>query len=144
MQSLSGDDDLFVQQVHARRTGRVVQLFGAETYVPTDAPTTLRQWIRQKIRHTSAGRFYPRWAQLHLTIFHATTILLWLAPMLIGWWGAALLFVRLTAHGTSVGITAGRFDERNMMPWYPVLELLYGAYNVFIAPLGLIRMPARW
>lgn len=144
LKSLSGDDDLFVQQVHARRTGRVVQLFGAESYVPTYAPATLRQWIRQKIRHTSAGRFYPRWAQLHLTIFHATTILLWIAPMLVGWWGAALLLVRLIVHGTSVGVAARRFDERSLMPWYPVLELLYGAYNVFIAPLGLIRMPSRW
>ncbi len=144
LQSLSGDDDLFVQQVYARNSGRVVQLFGDETYVPTDAPRTFIQWLRQKMRHTSAGRFYPRNAQLHLTIYHATSILLCLAPFFIGWIGAAFLAARFLAHGLSLSQAAKNFGERSLMPSYPVLEILYIVYNMVVAPAGLVRKPVRW
>lgn len=144
LESLSGDDDLFVQQVHARQSGRVVQLFGEDTYVPTDAPSTLKQWVRQKIRHTSAGRFYSRSAQLHLTLYHATSTLICLAPFLIGWWGVVFPVVRFLAHGLSLASAARHFRERGLMLWYPILEILYIIYNIVVAPVGLARIPTRW
>lgn len=144
LQSMSGDDDLFVQQVRTKRTGRILHLFGLETYVPTTAPETWHQWFRQKIRHTSAGRFYPRDVKLHLTLYHATSTLLWIAPLVVGWWGALYLGIRLVTQGVFLAEGARLLGEERIYPAQPFLEFLYAIYNIFVAPLGLIRMPAKW
>lgn len=141
--SLSGDDDLLVQAVARRRAATVYALCDPRTFVPTDAPATWRQWIRQKRRHTSAGRFYTPSLQVHLGLYHATSLLLWAAP-LAGWLGAALLGGRLLAQHLVLRPAARTLAEADLMPAQPFLELLYAAYNLLIAPLGLLKMPARW
>src|SRR5690625_2707100 len=145
LQSLSGDDDLFLQQVVKRRTARVLHLFGPDSLVWTDAPQTWRAWFRQKKRHASAGRFYPLDVKLHLGSYHLSSLLLWLAPFLWGWTGASLLAVRLACQTVAVH-RAGRRLSDDTIPFYliPPLELLYVLYNSVVAPLGLARIPREW
>lgn len=145
LQSLSGDDDLFLQQVVKRRTARVMHLFGPDSLVWTDAPQTWRAWFRQKKRHASAGRFYPLDVKLHLGAYHLSSLLLWLAPFLWGWTGASLLVVRLACQTVAVH-RAGRRLSDDRIPFYliPPLELLYVLYNSVVAPLGLARIPREW
>lgn len=145
LRSLSGDDDLFLQQVVKRRAARVRHLFGRDSLVWTDAPGTWRAWFRQKTRHTSAGRFYPLSMKLHLGAYHMTSLLLWLAPFLWGWTGAVLLAIRLAGQ-TLVMHRAGRQLSDDTIPTYliPPLELLYVLYNSIVVPLGLARVPREW
>lgn len=144
LRSLSGDDDLLVQEVARRRAAAVRHVCDAETFVLTDPPPTWRAWIRQKKRHTSAGRFYARNVQFHLALFQATSVALWLAPLFAGWTGALLLGSKLFAQGVVLHRAARALAERDLLPAFPLLELLYAAYNAFIAPLGLVKVPERW
>ncbi len=142
--SMSGDDDLLVQEVARRRAAAVRPLFDPCTFVPSDPPATWRQWVRQKRRHVSAGRFYSRGVQAHLALFQATGIALWAAPLWLGWLGVALLAARLLVQGLALRRAAYVFRERDLLPTQPLLDLLYAAYNLLLAPLGLARMPRRW
>ena len=144
LHSLSGDDDLLVQEVARRRAAVVRHLFDACSFVPSLPPATWRQWFRQKRRHLSAGRFYDRGTQAHLTLFHATSIALWAAPLALGWWGLGLLAAKLVVQATLLSRTAAVLGERDLLPVQPLLELLYAAYNLLLAPFGLARMPKRW
>ena len=144
LHSMSGDDDLLVQEVVRRRAAAVRHVFDPRTFVPSDPPHTWRQWLRQKLRHLSAGRFYNRSVQVHLTLFHATGVALWAAPLVAGWIGAGLLGARLLMQGLVLRRAAHLLDERDLLPAQPLLDLLYAAYTLLIAPLGLARMPKRW
>jgi cellulose synthase/poly-beta-1,6-N-acetylglucosamine synthase-like glycosyltransferase len=142
--SMSGDDDLLVQEVARCRAATVRHVFDPRAFVPSDPPAMWRQWLRQKLRHLSAGRFYDRGVQAHLALFHMTGVVLWAAPFAAGWIGAGLLVARLLVQGLALRRAAHVLGERDLLPTQPLLDLLYAAYNLLIAPLGLARMPKRW
>lgn len=143
-QSMSGDDDLLVQEVVRRGAASVRHVSDPRAFVPSEAPATWREGMHQKLRHLSAGRFYDRRVQRHLAVFHATGILLWVAPLGLGWAGAGLLFVKLLFQGQVLRRAAHALRESDLLPFQPFLELLYAAYNAFIAPVGLLKKPKRW
>ncbi|MFQ5568053.1 MAG: glycosyltransferase [Rhodothermales bacterium] len=144
LHSMSGDDDLLVQEVARRRVASVRPILDARSFVPSVPPETWRQWLRQKRRHLSAGRFYDRNMQRHLALFHATGIALWAAPLGLGWIGGGLLVAKLFVQGLILRRAARVLRERDLVASQPFLELLYAGYNLFIAPLGLARLPKRW
>lgn len=140
---LSGDDDLFVQAVHRKRAARVVHLFDPDTYVPSEAPAAWRTWLRQKRRHLSDGPHYDRTSQLHLALFQASALALWLAPLL-GWSGVALLTARLAGWTWALTPAARVFGETDVLRRVLLLEPLYALYNAILAPLGMIGTLRRW
>jgi cellulose synthase/poly-beta-1,6-N-acetylglucosamine synthase-like glycosyltransferase len=144
LESLSGDDDLFVQHVHREKAAEVVHLFAPAAYVPSNPPATWREWFLQKVRHTSAGRFYPRSVQMHLAAFQATNAAVWIAPLLLGWTGALILGIKLAVQGVILRDAERKLNDRGFVAALPLLDLGYVLYNLFVAPIGLLRMPKRW
>jgi len=142
--SLSGDDDLFVQAVHRKTDAPVRPLFDSETFVPTDAPSSWREWGRQRRRHVSAGRHYDWEVGVHLTLLHASLVLLWIAPLFLGKTGIGLLATGLLARHSYLGPAAERFEETDLLAVFPLWELGYALYHVTVVPWGLLRPPDRW
>ncbi|MEM6783088.1 MAG: glycosyltransferase [Bacteroidota bacterium] len=136
--SLSGDDDLLVQEVHRQRAAPI--RFVADAVAPTDPPATLGAWLRQKQRHTSAGRFYDRTALALLTGFHLTHGLVWLgAPVFWAtgsWTGAGLLAALLLIQRGVLRQPAVTLGTEDVMPAWPFWMWGYALYNSFAAPLG--------
>ena len=141
LQSLSGDDDLLVQEVRRRGAAETIAVLDEASFVPTDAPASWLAWLRQKRRHASAGRFYARDTQAHLALFQGSGLLLWSAPLWAGLPGVALLLGRLGLQTLILADAARTLDERRLLPALPLLELAYAAHNLIVAPLGLARVP---
>jgi cellulose synthase/poly-beta-1,6-N-acetylglucosamine synthase-like glycosyltransferase len=143
-ESMSGDDDLFVQAVHRQTDVPVRALLDGRTVVPTDAPASWAEWGRQRRRHVSAGRHYDWAVGAHLTLLHASLVLLWIAPFSLGKTGVGLLATALLARHSYLGPAADRFDETDLLAVFPLWELGYALYHVIVVPLGLLRPPDRW
>lgn len=141
---LSGDDDLFVQSVVRQGAARPVALLHPETFVETRGPSSWTGWIRGKRRHVSAGRAYDRRVGLHMTLYHASHVALWAAPLLIGSLGVGLLALRLLAHGTLVASASETFDDPSLAPLFPAGEALYALYHLLLVPIGLSSPPSEW
>ncbi len=141
--SLSGDDDLLVQEAH-RHGVPVRYVFDPASFVPSEAPATWGAWARQKLRHTSAGRHYDRAVQAALAVFHASNLAVWLAPLFLGWTGAGLLAARFLAQRAVLRDAAHTFSESDLMLPQPLLDGLYVLYNALLAPLGVLLTPKRW
>lgn len=141
---LSGDDDLFVQAVRQASAAPVLPAMDPDTFVPTEAPSSWRSWVRQKRRHVSAGRAYDRAAALHLTLYHGSHIALWLAPLFLGTVGLGLLAARLLVHSLVTSRSADVFDEPDLATFFPVGEAFLALYHIVLVPLGLLRPPENW
>ena len=143
-ESLSGDDDLFVQAVHRKNCATVRPLLDEKTFVPTDSPESWRDWWRSRRRHVSAGRHYPWTVGLHLTLLHGSLLLLWLAPILLGKLGVGLLATGLLARHSPLGPAAETFDETDLLAVFPLWELGYALYHLLLVPIGLFHPPTEW
>ena len=143
MHSLSGDDDLMVQRFQRRRL-RIVHAFGADTYVVSELPRTWKEWTTQKMRHTSASRYYPLPVSLIIFLFQTTGIAMYAAPFFLGYSGASLLLATIVIQWLSLRSAADEFDEGDLKISQPLLHACYALYNLFIAPIGVMMKPKKW
>jgi hypothetical protein len=141
--TLSGDDDLLVQAAAASGVP-VRYVLDPAAFVPSEAPATFGAWRRQKRRHASAGRRYPAGVLAALGVFHATSLVLWLAPLALGWTGAALLAGKLLVQRLALRDAWAGFDARDLSFAQPLLDAAYAVYNVAFAVLGALPAPRRW
>lgn len=142
--SLSGDDDLFVQAVYRHDAAEVRPLLTPSTFVPTPAPTSWREWVRQRRRHASAGRHYARDVGVHLTLMHASLVLLWISPAVLGTTGLGLLATGLLGRHAALGPAADTLDETDLLALFPLWELGYALYQLTIVPLSLLFPSDQW
>ncbi|MBP8824515.1 MAG: glycosyltransferase [Flavobacteriales bacterium] len=85
-QLMSGDDDLFINEVARARNSSTVA--DPRAYMTTRATPDLGTWLRRKRRHYTTARFYRFGHQLLLTLLPAARMLLW----------ATLVFLLFTGH----------------------------------------------
>jgi glycosyltransferase involved in cell wall biosynthesis len=143
-QSVSGDDDLFVQAVHREGHARFRYVFDPLSFVPSRAPESALAWFRQKRRHTSAGRSFPLRVQLHLALFHGSATLLWLAPLVASWWGVGLLAARLVALSLVLHHPFRQLNGEDLIGRTWLLEYGYAVYTSVVPPLGFLFGGRRW
>lgn len=146
--SLSGDDDLLVQEVARRSAAPVRYVLDAEGAVPSPAPPGWRAFWRQKRRHASAGTHYPAGVLVALGAFHLSNLGLWVgAPLLhvvagnpAGW---GLLAAKLLLQRTALPLDV-LGAEGDLRLWQPVLDGLSALYHAVFAVLGALPAPSRW
>lgn len=143
-ESISGDDDLFLQAIHRENGGNIRPLLDTRTFVPTSGPTSWRDWLRKRQRHVSAGQFYPWDVGAHLTLLHVSLVIVWLSPFLLGSVGFGVLAVGLLARHIPLGPAADTLEEETLLTGFPVWELGYALYHLFVVPWGLLNPPTRW
>jgi poly-beta-1,6-N-acetyl-D-glucosamine synthase len=78
---VSGDDDLFINKVATARNTRIA--VETESFMFSEAKTGFRDWIRQKFRHMSAGKYYRRKFKWLLGLFGLSHLLFYLSFILL-------------------------------------------------------------
>jgi len=148
--SLSGDDDLLVQEVARTDTAPVRYVWDAWAAVPSPAPPTWSAFWRQKRRHASAGTHYPAAVLAALGIVHTSNLVLWVGALLLhalaaspaGW---GLLAVKLLLQRSVLGDALdGLGDDAGVRLFGPVLDAASAIYHAVLAVLGLLPTPHRW
>ncbi len=141
--SVSGDDDLFLQLVRQTTQWQIRYTTAPESFVPTYPPRTFRDFVRQRTRHFSAGKFFPVSLKAFFLSFHASNLALlvffiesivsgrpWQAflPFSAKCVADAVLFFRASVVFQHVGFGASFWAH----------EILYIMYNSFLGPLGIV------
>jgi biofilm PGA synthesis N-glycosyltransferase PgaC len=137
-QSISGDDDLFIQLVQHKTEWKIRYMVSSESYVRTVPPSSFSQFVNQRTRHVSASKYYPKKIQTAYALIHlfhlSITVGLFISPL------AALIFLMIKFNIDGLFITSGEriFHEKFSLLEFAVNEVLLVLYSFFIAPLGLI------
>jgi glycosyltransferase involved in cell wall biosynthesis len=146
-QLMSGDDDLFINEVaRARNTAAVADPGSVMT---TRATPDLATWLRRKRRHYTTARFYRFGHQLLLTLLPASRMVLWAAIVFLfiaGHVQAALagLAVELLVF-LPIGMLAMRKLGVGSIVWLALpLEWLFLLLDPCIYLSTLIFKPQRW
>jgi glycosyltransferase involved in cell wall biosynthesis len=123
----SGDDDLFVNQA---ATGKNVAVENSpEAHTRSVPKKTFREWLRQKSRHVSTGKYYKRKHTFLLGLEPVSRILLWAACGIlivncIFWqYILAAFLLRMALFLSIFGVGAKKFNERGILPYALIFDL---------------------
>lgn len=145
---VSGDDDLFVNEVATKEN--VAVILHPDSLMYCEPKETFKSFYHQKSRHLSTSWHYQLHHQLllgvlaqshfWLYIFGAIALLNPNFPLIIGLavvirWSVMFLIVRKNAL---------RFSDSDLLPWLPIMDILYVPYFIlFTFPL-LRGSVTRW
>jgi hypothetical protein len=112
-ETLSGDDDLFLREA-TRRGMRATATTDPDALVLAEAPTTWREYFRQKARHTTTSKVYLCRHKVMLGVWHFLNLAPYLSagaafldPIL-----AAPLAVKVLADVSTAAALKRRFGDR--------------------------------
>lgn len=142
--SISGDDDLFLQLVRRQTDWKIRYLTNEASFVTTVAPSTLHEFVEQRVRHFSAGKYFPPAMKLFFFTFHAANLLILFAFVSSLLSGLAIPLVwpyllKCVVDAVLFFNTAPLFGQRKFASTFLLMEALYVLYNTLIGPLGLIK-----
>ncbi len=148
MKLRSGDDDLFINE--AAKGDKTTISANPEGFTYSKAKETFGDWIMQKRRHVSTAKHYKGFDKFQLGLFFLSQLLFFILPIpLLAFQFQWIIIVSLIAFRylvtwLSLGYSAGKLEEKDVMYWYPILELILilTQINVFIK--NIFSKPYTW
>jgi hypothetical protein len=115
-----------------------------DSFVPTIPPNGFPEFLQQRTRHFSAGKYFPPSMKLFFLIFHTANLAFLVAIVGSFLFGQGSMFIwpylaKCLVDSCLFLIAAPVFRETRFAPSYLLMELLYVLYNTMIGPLGFIR-----
>lgn len=144
----SGDDDLFVNQVATKQNTAIC--FSKDSFTESVAKTSFKDWFQQKRRHVSTAKHYKFKHQFLLGLFYSSQLLFWgsaitLLAFLFQWKIVlALVVFRFLLQFISIGVSAKKLNELDLIILLPFLELFLILAQFFIFIANLISKPNHW
>jgi len=148
MKVRSGDDDLFINQ--ASNSKNTTICFTPESFTFSEPKKTFKTWFDQKRRHVSTATLYKPFDRMQLGLFYLSQFLfLFFAIVLLAFQFNWMIIVPIVAGRylftwISLGYSANKLKEKDVMYWYPVIEiiLIFTQMNIFIT--NSISKPVHW
>ncbi len=145
---LSGDDDLFVNQIGDKQNTNICWLQEAHTL--SKPKERLTEWLHQKRRHITTANTYKPIHQFLLGLFYLSQVLfitLAILLLLTSFNSKSILVligVRYLFFFISFIPASTKLNEKDLIFWSPVLELFLIVLQLRIFITNLFGKPKRW
>ncbi len=138
----SGDDVHLTGHFRYQKNGIIDFCADPDTFVQTQIPSSFRELIQQQIRKNSKT-FQLSWSSIifMLTIFFYYLLLIMipmLLPSTLYLWGV-LLFIKFALEYVTLLKAANIFKQRDLIPYIPLMQVLYPAYIIFFSIVGTFQ-----
>ncbi len=144
--SVSGDDDFILFQITRHPYWNVRYSFRESAHVPAFGPENFGEFLRQKKRHISAGRYFDPGRQAGYGIYHFANFGLWLTAMAGFWTNHFLIFpllVKIFADWACLTLFTKKLSLKLNKIHFLVWEFLFPVYHILAAP-GAMRGKISW
>lgn len=144
---LSGDDDLFINQVANKNNTAVVM--DPEAFTLSEPKKTFSEWVQQKNRHYTTGKYYKPVHKFLLgtqSLTHTLFYPLLLASILFYDWRISLgLFgIRTISQAIVYYKAMYKLDEKDLFGWYWLFDIWMFIYYCIFAPAIWRRPKKNW
>ena len=148
MKIRSGDDDLFINE--ASNSKNTAISYTPDSFTFSTPKTTFKDWFTQKRRHVATAKHYKSFDRTQLAIFYCTQLLFIILPIILlafqfQWIVVtSLIGFRYLFAWLSMGFSAGKLKEKDVMYWFPVIEiiLIFTQLNIFVT--NTFSKPVQW
>ena len=144
----SGDDDLFVNQIATAQN--TVSCLSRNSFTESLPKKSFSEWMVQKRRHVTTAKHYKPKHKAMLSLFFVSQFLfLILSIALLStlfYWEivVGLIGLRYLTLFISLSLAAKKLEEKDLIPFFPFLEifLIVTQFSIFIK--NLISKPTHW
>jgi cellulose synthase/poly-beta-1,6-N-acetylglucosamine synthase-like glycosyltransferase len=145
-----GDDDLFINKVAKAGNTRIV--IDPESFTLSEPKKTFAEWVRQKTRHYTTGKYYKSRHQFLLAVYSLSHILFYpafvlslLNPPAMGWPVTLAVFgIRFLIQGIVYFRCMKKLGESDLFPFWWLLDLWMIGYYIIFAPAIWKKPRAEW
>ena len=141
----SGDDDLFINMAANKRNTAIV--IDKDAFAFSDPPLTWKQWIKQKKRHYSTGKYYKPLYKFLLGTYSLTHFILY--PLFVyclfisGWKVAIGLFsIRFLIQIVIMYRSMDKLGEKDLFLYFLVFDIWMFFYYLIFS-FSLFKKPSR-
>ncbi|CAN5124446.1 glycosyltransferase [soil metagenome] len=140
----SGDDDLFINMAANKKNTEI--MIDKDSFTLSEPPITRRQWMRQKNRHYSTGRYYKPLHKFLLALYsisHFVFYPLFVISLIYSGWKISLLVfgIHLILQAFIYIKTMKKLDENDLIPYFVLLDVwMFFYYMIF--SFSLFKKPA--
>ncbi len=141
----SGDDDLLVRAAATRSNVAVVSDTDAFTY--TSSKGTWAEWMSQKQRHMSTGKYYKPLPKMLLGVYSIAHAAMWvLFFRLVGGCGAVVVImaVRCLLYWGLWAAAAYKVKEQRLIYLFPCFDIGWVIYNFVLLPYITLKNKQQW
>jgi glycosyltransferase involved in cell wall biosynthesis len=136
----SGDDDLFINMVANKENTKIV--IDPDAFTLSEPKKTFGEWMKQKTRHYSSGKFYQPKTKFLLGLYSVSHFLfypLFFTALLLSDWRLVLSIfsLRLVLQALVYFKTMQKLNEKDLFAWWLILDIWMFLYY-------LIFLPALW
>ncbi len=144
----SGDDDLFINRVANRKNTAII--VNPESYTFSDSKQTFGKWITQKKRHFSTSHHYKTRHKFLLALYSGSLWLFYCLMVLLlalqwNWIPVLGIFIiRLFTQYLVLSKCLKKLDEKDLVPFLPVYEVMLLLFNSGIMISNVFRKSPQW
>lgn len=148
MKIRSGDDELFINQVADSKNTAIC--FSPESFTYSKPKSSYKNWKEQIRIQAATSTYFKAFDQAQLRLFFITQMLFFLAPILLlvfqyQWITVvSLIGFRYLFVGISLGFSAGKLQEKDVMYWFPIIELILIFTQLKIYSANIYSKPIHW
>jgi cellulose synthase/poly-beta-1,6-N-acetylglucosamine synthase-like glycosyltransferase len=145
---LSGDDDLFVNEVANKTNTSIV--FEKDAQTISLPKTTFSAWLKQKKRHLSTGKYYKFKHKVVLGLYPFSLFLLICCFLLLVvtqtsvYLILTLLLIRYLTQMLIFKFSIDKLEGKDLMLLIPVLELFYLVFQPILLIANFVKKNSRW
>lgn len=140
-----GDDDLFINKAANKKNTAIV--IDKDAFTLSEPPKNWKDWVKQKNRHYTTSKYYKFVHKFLLGLYAFSHFLFY--PLLIlsivfyNWQQALIVFcIRLLIQGFIMFKTTSKLDEKDLFPWFLVLDVWMFFYYLRFSS-ALVRRPKK-
>ena len=147
MKIKSGDDDLFVNQ-NSNKWNTAINT-NTESFTLSIPKDSFKTWFRQKRRHVSTSKYYKIEHKLLLGLFYISQLGIWMSIFILIFskyliHATILVIIKLIYTHIILGLISKKFNEKDLIPYFIVLEPLLILSQLIIFTINTISKPTHW
>lgn len=143
----SGDDDLLIRACATEANTAIVA--NPEAFTFSDSRASWKDWLRQKQRHLSTGKYYKPQIQTVLAVYALAHALSWILFLILTYWSDwSMVFIvmvmRCAIYWTIWQTTVLRLKEKKLFSWFLFCDIGWLVYNFVLAPYIFWKNKQQW
>ena len=148
MNVLSGDDDLFINQIASKKNTAIS--ISQKSFTESIPKTTFKDWYIQKRRHVSTAKYYKLKHKILLSLLYTSNLLFWILSIILFknlfYWKIVLglFFFRIVIQYVIILKTSKKLNETGLIFLLPILEIFLIITQLTIFINNLISKPNHW